>query len=236
MADPCRGGCRQRRHHRAVAAMHKGRAGIPRGAGRGQRPQPALLAITEEIENGSASRAGHWCAVGFCQCSESKERLFATCGQYGVPAIVAMGRKGGNVAAAICNALLYQAAEMLDPMPAAGSKKQRGGDTVMYVDWDYYKIFYYVAKHQKLYQGCPRAGSNQPNITHTMNVGRPAALRAVHPLHRLTLDAGGRELALRPHLLRQAAVQIQDAEEELSASASLFFPTARSASALPRPR
>ena len=31
-------------------------------------------------------------------------------------AIVAMGRKGGsNVAAAICNALLYQAAEMLDP-------------------------------------------------------------------------------------------------------------------------
>ena len=47
---------------------------------------------------------------------ESKERLFATCGQYGVPAIVAMGRKGGsNVAAAICNALLYQAAEMLDP-------------------------------------------------------------------------------------------------------------------------
>ena len=29
---------------------------------------------------------------------------------------VAMGRKGGsNVAAAICNALLYSAAEMLDP-------------------------------------------------------------------------------------------------------------------------
>ena len=36
--------------------------------------------------------------------------------QYAVPAIVAMGRKGGsNVAAAICNALLYAAAEMLDP-------------------------------------------------------------------------------------------------------------------------
>ena len=32
------------------------------------------------------------------------------------PAIVAMGRKGGsNVAAAICNALVYSAAEMLDP-------------------------------------------------------------------------------------------------------------------------
>jgi len=33
-----------------------------------------------------------------------------------VPAIAAMGRKGGsNVAAAICNALVYSAAEMLDP-------------------------------------------------------------------------------------------------------------------------
>lgn len=32
------------------------------------------------------------------------------------PHIVARGRKGGsNVAAAICNALLYSAAEMLDP-------------------------------------------------------------------------------------------------------------------------
>ena len=54
--------------------------------------------------------------VGFVNVVESKERLFAVCTQYGVPAIVAMGRKGGsNVAAAICNALIYSAAEMLDP-------------------------------------------------------------------------------------------------------------------------
>ena len=47
---------------------------------------------------------------------ESKERLFSVCESHGVPAIVAMGRKGGsNVAAAICNALIYSAAEMLDP-------------------------------------------------------------------------------------------------------------------------
>jgi len=47
---------------------------------------------------------------------ESKERLLAVCEQYCVPAIIAMGRKGGStVAAAICNALLYSAAEMLDP-------------------------------------------------------------------------------------------------------------------------
>lgn len=47
---------------------------------------------------------------------ESKEILFAACEAHGVPAIAAMGRKGGsNVAAAICNALVYSAAEMLDP-------------------------------------------------------------------------------------------------------------------------
>jgi precorrin-8X/cobalt-precorrin-8 methylmutase len=33
-----------------------------------------------------------------------------------VPAIAAMGRKGGStVAAAVCNALVYSAAEMQDP-------------------------------------------------------------------------------------------------------------------------
>ena len=47
---------------------------------------------------------------------ESKEALFAACAAHGVPAIAAMGRKGGStVAAAICNALVYSAAEMLDP-------------------------------------------------------------------------------------------------------------------------
>ena len=76
----------------------------------------ALLAITEEIENGLRPALVIGVPVGFVNVVESKERLFATCGQYGVPAIVAMGRKGGsNVAAAICNALIYSAAEMLDP-------------------------------------------------------------------------------------------------------------------------
>ena len=76
----------------------------------------ALLAIAEEIENGLRPALVIGVPVGFVNVVESKARLFAICGQYGVPAIVAMGRKGGsNVAAAICNALLYQAAEMLDP-------------------------------------------------------------------------------------------------------------------------
>ena len=54
--------------------------------------------------------------VGFVNVVESKEALFAACAAHGVPAIAAMGRKGGsNVAAAICNALIYSASEMLDP-------------------------------------------------------------------------------------------------------------------------
>ena len=43
--------------------------------------------------------------VGFVNVVESKERLLGS----GAPCIVARGRKGGsNVAAAICNAMLYQ--------------------------------------------------------------------------------------------------------------------------------
>lgn len=50
--------------------------------------------------------------VGFVNVVESKELLLTL----DVPYIVARGRKGGsNVAAAICNAMLYAAAEMLDP-------------------------------------------------------------------------------------------------------------------------
>jgi precorrin-8X/cobalt-precorrin-8 methylmutase len=38
------------------------------------------------------------------------------CEANGVPAIVALGRKGGSgVAAAVCNALLYTAAGLLEP-------------------------------------------------------------------------------------------------------------------------
>ena len=77
----------------------------------------ALLAIYDLVVAGKLSPAlVIGVPVGFVNVVESKERLFAVCTQYGVPAIVAMGRKGGsNVAAAICNALIYSAAEMLDP-------------------------------------------------------------------------------------------------------------------------
>ena len=87
---------------RAVAAMHLAAQQYP----------GAVL----EIETGLRPALVIGVPVGFVNVVESKERLMAVCERYGVPAIIAMGRKGGStVAAAICNALLYSAAEMLDP-------------------------------------------------------------------------------------------------------------------------
>lgn len=48
--------------------------------------------------------------VGFVNVVESKQRILDLARERDIPAIVALGRKGGStVAAAICNALLYQA-------------------------------------------------------------------------------------------------------------------------------
>ena len=117
MADPAvAAAAKEAGTTRAVAAMHKAAQAYPRAVLAVGNAPTALLAIAEEIENGLRPALVIGVPVGFVNVVESKERLFAICGQYGVPAIVAMGRKGGsNVAAAICNALLYQAAEMLDP-------------------------------------------------------------------------------------------------------------------------
>ena len=117
MADPAvAAAAKEAGTTRAVAAMHKAAQEYPRAVLAVGNAPTALLAIAEEIENGLRPALIIGVPVGFVNVVESKERLFAICGQYGVPAIVAMGRKGGsNVAAAICNALLYQAAEMLDP-------------------------------------------------------------------------------------------------------------------------
>ena len=76
----------------------------------------ALLRIAELIEAEWRPALVVGVPVGFVNVVESKEILFAACEACGVPAIAAMGRKGGSsVAAAICNALLYAAAETLDP-------------------------------------------------------------------------------------------------------------------------
>lgn len=76
----------------------------------------ALLEIVEKMKRGSRPALVIGVPVGFVNVVESKELLLDACRTYQVPAIVAVGRKGGsNVAAAICNALAYMAADQLDP-------------------------------------------------------------------------------------------------------------------------
>ena len=67
----------------------------------------ALIRLCEHIKNGTfIPKLVIGVPVGFVNVVPSKEMLIET----GVPCIVARGRKGGsNVAAAICNALLYMA-------------------------------------------------------------------------------------------------------------------------------
>ena len=117
MADPAVAAAdKQAGTTRAVAAMHKAAKDYPGAVLAVGNAPTALLAIAEEIENGLRPALVIGVPVGFVNVVESKRHLFAVCEKYHVPAIVAMGRKGGsNVAAAICNALVYSAAEMLDP-------------------------------------------------------------------------------------------------------------------------
>ncbi len=92
---------------RAVASMEK--------AAKLQRPlifaignaPTALVKLYELIQEGRIyPKLVIGVPVGFVNVVESKELIL----QSGVPVIVARGRKGGsNVAAAICNALLYEA-------------------------------------------------------------------------------------------------------------------------------
>ena len=95
---------------RAVASMQRAAAEHPGAILAVGNAPTALLTIADLIETAGLRPAlVIGVPVGFVNVVESKERLFAVCESHGVPAIVAMGRKGGsNVAAAICNAMLYQ--------------------------------------------------------------------------------------------------------------------------------
>lgn len=90
---------------RAVAAVNKAAALWPGGIFVVGNAPTALLRICELAEQGALQpRLVVGVPVGFVNVVESKERLIKS----GLPCIVARGRKGGsNVAAAICNALLY---------------------------------------------------------------------------------------------------------------------------------
>ena len=101
---------------RAVASMTYAAERHPNAVFAVGNAPTALFRLCELMENGLRPSLVIAVPVGFVNVTESKLELVKTCEQYGVSAISAMGRKGGStVAAAVCNALLYSAADMLDP-------------------------------------------------------------------------------------------------------------------------
>ena len=82
---------------RAVAAMKKAAQEHPGAILAVGNAPTALLTIAEQIESGLRPALVIGVPVGFVNVVESKERLFAVCEKQGVPAIVAMGRKGAGV-------------------------------------------------------------------------------------------------------------------------------------------
>lgn len=102
---------------RAAVSMEYASSLYPDGVFAVGNAPTALIKLAELIENGLRPSLIVGVPVGFVNVVESKEALFETCIKYDIPAIVAMGRKGGsNVAASICNALLYSACDSLDPV------------------------------------------------------------------------------------------------------------------------
>ena len=102
---------------RAVASMQRAAAEHPGAILAVGNAPTALLTIADLIEAAGLRPAlVIGVPVGFVNVVESKQQIFAACQALGVPCIAAMGRKGGSsVAAAIGNALLYTAADTLDP-------------------------------------------------------------------------------------------------------------------------
>ena len=92
---------------RAAAAMHRAAREYPGAVLAVGNAPTALLTIADLIETAGLRPAlVIGVPVGFVNVVESKERIIEAAA---APYIVARGRKGGsNVAAAICNAMLYQ--------------------------------------------------------------------------------------------------------------------------------
>ena len=101
---------------RAVAAMDRAAREHPGAILAVGNAPTALFAIARHLEAGLRPALVIGVPVGFVNVVEAKEELLTVCRRLQVPAILAMGRKGGsNVAAAICNALLYLAGDLTDP-------------------------------------------------------------------------------------------------------------------------
>ena len=96
---------------RATAAIDKAVALYPNAIFACGNAPTALIRLAQLMEEkGVRPSLIIGVPVGFVNVVESKEEILALAEEKGVSAIVARGRKGGsNVAAAICNALLYEA-------------------------------------------------------------------------------------------------------------------------------
>ena len=65
--------------------------------------------LEEKIRQGYRPELVIAVPVGFVNVVAAKERIMQVCAETGVPCICNRGRKGGsNVAAAICNAIMYR--------------------------------------------------------------------------------------------------------------------------------
>ena len=101
---------------RAAAAMDWAAAHHPGAILAVGNAPTALLRIAEQIREGLRPARVIAVPVGFVNVVESKELVFTACEEAEIPCIAAMGRKGGSsIAAAICNALIYSAADLLEP-------------------------------------------------------------------------------------------------------------------------
>lgn len=101
---------------RAVASIRYAAAQVPEAVFAVGNAPTALLELEKQIHCGLRPAMIIAVPVGFVNVVEAKERILACCREFHIPCIAALGQKGGStVAAAICNALVYSAAEMLDP-------------------------------------------------------------------------------------------------------------------------
>ena len=108
---------------RAYASMKRGASEHPDAIFVSGNAPTALIAISEMIREGLKPSLVIAVPVGFVNVVESKEEIFELCADHDIPAIAAFGRKGGsNVAASICNALLYSAVDMVDPLKRGWQK------------------------------------------------------------------------------------------------------------------
>ena len=90
----------------------------------------------------------------------------------------------------------------------------------MAIPYDYYRIFYYVAKYQSLTRAAAALQSNQPNVTRTINaLERELQCRLFQRSHRgVSLTPEGEKLFSHVQIMQE---QLQAAEAELAGRRSL---------------